>query len=266
MLPHLLGRVCGSGSGCDTASGVRRARTAPCCHTLATPSRADRAVAQDVGQSAFAVTERRTRAELRRGIAGAPGRALVRYVLIARRPDDHGTLARARPGAAPVRYRPAGVRGHPAGRRPAHRTPAHRTPAHRTPAHRRRHRDATLRPTGRAGVGWRPRRRPRRPARGRRRGPFPARHPRRRGGPRVRGRARPPARRLRPPPPAPPRRPAAHRRRRLHRGGQVDRGEQPGPRAGHPLRGAAPHHPLARARLPSRRRARGSPTPACCPS
>ena len=128
-----------------------------------------------------AVTELRTRAELRRGIAGAPGRALVRYVLIARRPDDHGTLARARPGAAPVRYRPAGVRGHPAGRRPAHRTPTRRTPARR-----RRRRDATLRPTRRAGVGWRPRRRPRRPARGRRRGPFPARHPRRRGGPRVR--------------------------------------------------------------------------------
>ena len=72
MLPHLLGRVCGSGSGCDTASGVRRARTAPCCHTLATPSRADRAVAQDVGQSAFAVTELRTRAELRRGLPGLP--------------------------------------------------------------------------------------------------------------------------------------------------------------------------------------------------
>ena len=161
---------------------------------------------------------------------------------------------------------PVGPHRTPAHRTPAHRTPAHRTPAHRTPAHRRRHRDATLRPTGRAGVGWRPRRRPRRPARGRRRGPFPARHPRRRGGPRVRGRARPPARRLRPPPPAPPRRPAAHRRRRLHRGGQVDRGEQPGPRAGHPLRGAAPHHPLARARLPSRRRGAGSPTPACCPS
>ena len=72
MLPHLLGRVCGSGSGCDTASGVRRARTAPCCHTLATPSRADRAVAQDVGQSAFAGTDLRTRAELRRGLPGLP--------------------------------------------------------------------------------------------------------------------------------------------------------------------------------------------------
>ena len=270
VLPHLLGGVCGSGSGCGTANGCDEQHRTP-----TVPSPTDRAATpwprrraptvpslKIVGQmrAVSPGTDLRTRAELRRGVAGAPGRALVRYVLIARRPDGHGTLARARPGAAPVRHRPAGVRGHPAGRRPRPR------PAHRTPARRRRRRDATLRPSRRPGVGWRPRRRPRRPARGRRRGPFPARHPRRRGGPRVRGRARPPARRLPPPPAAPPRRPAAHRRRRLHRRGQVDPGEQPGPGAGHPLRGAAPDHPLARAGLPSRRRGAGSPTPACCPS
>ena len=63
-------------------------------------------------------------------------------------------------------------------------------------------------------------------------------------------RAGPPARRPSAPPAAPVGRAAAHRGRRIDRRGQVDRGQQPGPGAGQPGRGAAPDHPLPGAGVP----------------
>ena len=86
-----------------------------------------------------------------------------------------------------------------------------------------------------------------------RRDPLRAARARRRAGRRGAHRAGPPARRLPAPPAAPAGRAAAHRGRRIDRGGQVDRGQQPGPGAGQPGRGAASDHPLPGAGLPSLR-------------
>ena len=59
--------------------------------------------------------------------------------------------------------------------------------------------------------------------------------------------------------------PAAGGRRRLHRGRQVDPGQQPGPGAGERGRGAAPDHPRPGAGVPPGRRRPGSASGRCCP-